>query len=157
MRAMVLRGAGGHLEMCDLPTPRPAPGQVLVKVEACGVCWTDLQILDGDLAAPKLPLVDKTECAALVGLLGIHELSVEDALQRLLLVARVNSPVERISEQLVGVLGSLPDDAASPATWRRALRFVCGLGLSRHRLLRSAVRSSRGPTPSRGSRARWPR
>ena len=41
----------------DLPDPEPGPGQVLLAVHACGVCRTDLHILDGELAEPKLPLV----------------------------------------------------------------------------------------------------
>jgi propanol-preferring alcohol dehydrogenase len=57
MRAMVLERQRRPLELAELPDPRPGPGQVLVSVSACGVCRTDLHILDGDLADPKLPLV----------------------------------------------------------------------------------------------------
>ena len=57
MRAMVLERAGEPLRMQRLPDPRPGPGQVLIAVGACGVCRTDLHILDGELAEPKLPLV----------------------------------------------------------------------------------------------------
>jgi propanol-preferring alcohol dehydrogenase len=57
MRAMVLERAGEPLRLTELPDPVPGPGQVLIRVRACGVCRTDLHILDGELAEPKLPLV----------------------------------------------------------------------------------------------------
>jgi propanol-preferring alcohol dehydrogenase len=57
MRAMVLERAGAPLSARDLPEPSPAPGEVLVRVKACGVCRTDLHIVDGELTEPKLPLV----------------------------------------------------------------------------------------------------
>jgi alcohol dehydrogenase, propanol-preferring len=57
MRAMVLERAGEPLRLEELPDPLPGPGQVLIRVHACGVCRTDLHILDGELAEPKLPLV----------------------------------------------------------------------------------------------------
>ena len=54
---MVLERAGGPLVATDMPEPEPGPGQVLLAVRACGVCRTDLHILDGELSEPKLPLV----------------------------------------------------------------------------------------------------
>ena len=54
---MVFTGGSPRLEPRDLPQPAPGPGEVLIRVEACGVCRTDLHILDGELAAPRLPLV----------------------------------------------------------------------------------------------------
>src|SRR5262249_20723236 len=54
---MVLRAAGSPLEAVELPQPRPAPGQLLLQVGACGVCRTDLHVVDGELSRPKLPLV----------------------------------------------------------------------------------------------------
>ncbi len=57
MQAMVLEAPGRPLVLKELPVPAPGPGQVLVKVNACGVCRTDLHILDGELAHPKLPLI----------------------------------------------------------------------------------------------------
>ncbi|MGC1165977.1 MAG: zinc-dependent alcohol dehydrogenase family protein [Solirubrobacterales bacterium] len=57
MRAMILERAGEPLRAAELPDPVPGPGQVLIRVHACGVCRTDLHILDGELAEPKLPLV----------------------------------------------------------------------------------------------------
>ena len=57
MKAMVLDTPGGPLRLSDLPDPEPAPSQVLLRVHACGVCRTDLHVLDGELPDPKLPLV----------------------------------------------------------------------------------------------------
>jgi len=54
---MVLERAGEPLCLLELPAPEPGPGQVLIAVHACGVCRTDLHILDGELSEPKLPLV----------------------------------------------------------------------------------------------------
>jgi propanol-preferring alcohol dehydrogenase len=54
---MVLAAPGRPLEAADLPTPRPGPGQVRLRVHACGVCRTDLHVADGELRDPKLPLV----------------------------------------------------------------------------------------------------
>ncbi|HAX25049.1 MAG TPA: alcohol dehydrogenase [Chloroflexi bacterium] len=57
MRAMILREAGQPLELAELPDPTPEAGQVLIRVHACGICRTDLHIVDGELTEPKLPLV----------------------------------------------------------------------------------------------------
>lgn len=57
MRAMVLERPGQPLVLRDLPVPEPGPGHVLLRVHACGVCRTDLHIVDGELPDPKLPLV----------------------------------------------------------------------------------------------------
>jgi alcohol dehydrogenase, propanol-preferring len=57
MRAMVLERQREPLRPAELPDPEPAPGQLLLSVAACGVCRTDLHIVDGELSEPKLPLV----------------------------------------------------------------------------------------------------
>ncbi len=57
MRAMLLDAPHTRLHLAELPVPTPGAGQVLLKVHACGVCHTDLHILDGELTEPKLPLV----------------------------------------------------------------------------------------------------
>jgi len=57
MQAMVLEKPGSPLILKDFPIPQTDPGQVLIKVGACGVCRTDLHIYEGDLAAPELPLI----------------------------------------------------------------------------------------------------
>ena len=70
MRAMLLRQPGRPLEMADLPIPVPQPGQVLIRVRACGVCRTDLHVIDGELPEPKLPLVPGHEIVGTVAALG---------------------------------------------------------------------------------------
>src|SRR5579883_3021646 len=57
MQAMVFEGRGKPLRLAGLPDPEPGPGGLLIRVSACGVCRTDLHVLDGDLPKPKLPLV----------------------------------------------------------------------------------------------------
>src|SRR5690349_15208355 len=56
MRAMVLGRAGAKLSLREVAMPVPDEGQVLLRVRACGVCRTDLHIVDGELERPKLPL-----------------------------------------------------------------------------------------------------
>src|SRR5215469_15639714 len=57
MNAMLLESARRPLRAAGIATPQPGPGQLLIKISACGVCRTDLHIFDGELARPKLPLV----------------------------------------------------------------------------------------------------
>ena len=57
MRAMLFEEAGRPLRLADIPIPEPTRTQVLIKVDACGVCRTDLHILEGELTPPKTPLV----------------------------------------------------------------------------------------------------
>lgn len=57
MRAMVLEKPGQPLKWLEVPVPQPGPEQVLMRVHTCGVCRTDLHVLDGELAHPKLPLI----------------------------------------------------------------------------------------------------
>jgi propanol-preferring alcohol dehydrogenase len=57
MTAMLLDEPGKPLRKAEIPVPRPGPGEILIRVNACGVCRTDLHILDGELDRPKLPLV----------------------------------------------------------------------------------------------------
>src|SRR5213596_958774 len=57
MRALVLDAARRPLRLAELPDPGPGPGQILLRVRACGVCRTDLHIVDGELTEPKIPLV----------------------------------------------------------------------------------------------------
>ncbi len=70
MKAMVLNRPGTPLEPVEYPDPEPGPGQVLVKVAACGVCRTDLHVVDGDLTEPKLPIVPGHEIVGTVAALG---------------------------------------------------------------------------------------
>jgi propanol-preferring alcohol dehydrogenase len=57
MRAMLLEKQRQPLKLAEVPVPQPGPRQVLIRVHTCGVCRTDLHVLDGDLNEPKLPLI----------------------------------------------------------------------------------------------------
>ena len=66
MRAMLFEKAGQPLRKAELPIPKPGPGQVLIRVRACAVCRTDLHIVDGELAQPKLPLIPGHEIVGII-------------------------------------------------------------------------------------------
>jgi propanol-preferring alcohol dehydrogenase len=70
MRAMVMDMAGQTLVMKDVPLPEPTAKQVLIKIIACGVCRTDLHIMDSELDQPKLPLILGHEIVGVVARLG---------------------------------------------------------------------------------------
>ena len=70
MRAMILEAQRQPLRPVDIPEPTPGPGQLLIEVNACGVCRTDLHIVDGDLTHPKLPLVTGHQIVGTVAALG---------------------------------------------------------------------------------------
>jgi propanol-preferring alcohol dehydrogenase len=66
MKAMILEKAGTPLILRDISRPKPHAAQVLIKIEACGVCRTDLHIVDGELTEPKLPLIPGHEIVGTV-------------------------------------------------------------------------------------------
>src|SRR5919106_2868849 len=70
MRGMLFEKPGKPLRLSEFARPTPAPGQVLIRVHACAVCRTDLHVLDGELAYPKLPLVPGHEIVGIVEQLG---------------------------------------------------------------------------------------
>ncbi len=70
MRAMVLDAAGSPLNLRRVKRPEPAAGQILVRVAACGVCRTDLHVVDGELTEPKRPLIPGHEIIGRVAALG---------------------------------------------------------------------------------------
>jgi propanol-preferring alcohol dehydrogenase len=70
MRAMVLHAPGRPLTEESWPSPEPGPGQVLARVGACGVCRTDLHLVDGELPNPKLPVVPGHQVAGVVEAVG---------------------------------------------------------------------------------------
>ncbi|BBU63482.1 alcohol dehydrogenase [Methylosinus sp. C49] len=70
MTAMVLRRPKTPLEAERRPLPRPAAGELLLAVEACGVCRTDLHVVDGELEHPKLPIVPGHEIVGRVAAIG---------------------------------------------------------------------------------------
>ena len=80
MRALVLDRPQAPLQLVDLPIPTPKPEQVLLQVLACGVCRTDLHIVDGELDQPKLPLIPGHQIVGIVEALGsnVRGLSIGD-------------------------------------------------------------------------------
>jgi alcohol dehydrogenase, propanol-preferring len=70
MRAMVFNEAGAPLQLQELPVPTPGPGQLLLRVSTCGICRTDLHIIDGELSEPKLPLIPGHQIVGRVTALG---------------------------------------------------------------------------------------
>src|SRR5450631_4212889 len=70
MHAMALDAPRKPLVMRERPVTVPAPGEILVKVAACGVCRTDLHVVDGELEHPKLPIVPGHEIVGRVAALG---------------------------------------------------------------------------------------
>ena len=67
---MLLRRQREPLRLEDVPAPEPGPGQVLLEVSVCGLCRTDLHVVDGDLDRPKLPLVPGHQVVGRVVQLG---------------------------------------------------------------------------------------
>ncbi len=74
MKAMVLRqpapAAGRPLALAELPRPEPGPGQVRLRVRACGVCHTDLHLVEGEIETPRLPVVPGHQVVGVVDALG---------------------------------------------------------------------------------------
>lgn len=70
MRAMVLEEVGKPLILKDAPCPTPKSDEVLIKIKTCGVCRTDLHIVDGELPHPKLPLILGHQVVGIVDKVG---------------------------------------------------------------------------------------
>lgn len=77
---MILDAPGQSLRVAELPVPTPQPEQVLLRVHACGICRTDLHIVDGELTQPKLPLVPGHQIVATVEATGerVEQFAVGD-------------------------------------------------------------------------------
>jgi propanol-preferring alcohol dehydrogenase len=71
MRAMLLDSAPGTLRLAMLPDPKPGRGQLLVRVHTCGVCRTDLHVVDGELPHAKTPIIPGHEIVGTVAQLGV--------------------------------------------------------------------------------------
>jgi len=71
MHAMVLKKLRTALEWTELADPEPGPGEIRVKVSACGVCRTDLHVVDGELPDPKLPVVPGHEIVGRIDRIGV--------------------------------------------------------------------------------------
>ncbi len=71
MHAMMLTKPGTALQWVHLPERQPARGQIRVRITACGVCRTDLHVVDGDLPHPKLPIIPGHEIVGRIDALGV--------------------------------------------------------------------------------------
>jgi len=74
MKAMLIKNTGPvsptSLKEADIPDPEPGVGEIRIRIEACGVCRTDLHIVEGDLPLPKLPLIPGHQVVGTVKALG---------------------------------------------------------------------------------------
>jgi propanol-preferring alcohol dehydrogenase len=70
MRAQILDRPGTTLRLIELPVPAAGPGALQIKVEACGVCRTDLHLIDGELPDPSLPIIPGHEIVGRVSAIG---------------------------------------------------------------------------------------
>jgi propanol-preferring alcohol dehydrogenase len=70
MQAMVLKRPGAALEWTELPDHQPGLGEIRVKVTACGVCRTDLHVLDGELPNPQTPIIPGHEIVGRIDAMG---------------------------------------------------------------------------------------
>ena len=70
MQAMVLQQVGAALAWTDLPDRQPGPGQIRVKIAACGVCRTDLHVIDGELPDPIVPIIPGHEIVGRIDAIG---------------------------------------------------------------------------------------
>jgi propanol-preferring alcohol dehydrogenase len=70
MRAMMLNKIGAPLEWTELADPEPGPDEIRIKVSACGVCRTDLHVVDGELPDPKVPIIPGHEIVGRIDAIG---------------------------------------------------------------------------------------
>jgi propanol-preferring alcohol dehydrogenase len=68
---MMLLRPGNPLQWCELEDPTPAANEIRISVSACGVCRTDLHVVDGDLPEPKLPIIPGHEIVGRIDMLGV--------------------------------------------------------------------------------------
>ncbi len=150
MRAMLLEAAGGILHERDLPEPAPGPGQLLVRVQTCGVCRSDLHVMDGDLSDPKLPLGTRESLRS--G--ALHRVSDRWGLRRGLHRRRalLLSDPRRLRRPAGGATPVRRADRISCASHGRGRAATGGAG-RRHRVRSGGRPGSRGP-PRRGQGGR---
>jgi propanol-preferring alcohol dehydrogenase len=70
MRAMVLNKVGAALQWTELPDRQPGPGEIRIRVGACGVCRTDLHVADGELPHPQVPIIPGHEIVGRIDAIG---------------------------------------------------------------------------------------
>lgn len=77
MHAMVLKNLKSPLEYLELADPQPGPGEIRVRVAACGVCRTDLHVVDGELPQPRVPIVPGHEIVGRIDAIGADVAGLE--------------------------------------------------------------------------------
>lgn len=70
MQAMISTGIGAALQWIELPDRLPGPGQVRVAIDACGVCRTDLHVVDGELPDARFPIIPGHEIVGRIDAVG---------------------------------------------------------------------------------------
>ena len=158
MRAMVLARTGERLAMEERPEPAPGPGQVRVRVEACGVCRTDLHVVDGELPDPKLPIVPGHEIVGRVEAAG-DGVALAPGTASAWLGSAMLAAIAPIAEARARTcatrrcLPALPATAALPP-----MRSPTRLSSSHspRTSIRSRPRRSCAPASSAGARSKWP-
>ncbi|MBD3258812.1 alcohol dehydrogenase catalytic domain-containing protein, partial [candidate division GN15 bacterium] len=70
MKAMILEKPKQPMKLVDLPKPEPDAGQLRVKVSVCGICRTDLHVVDGDLTEPNLPIIPGHQIVGRIDAIG---------------------------------------------------------------------------------------
>ena len=130
MKAMQLAAPRSALRLVDLPAPRPGPGQLLIKVRACGVCRTDLHVVDGDLMQGKMPIIPGHE---IIGTIVEYFKDKEDV--RILVLPDHATPIEKrthVSDPVGFVMfgkGISPDGSmvySEAASKAKGLKFKSG-------------------------------
>ena len=82
MHAMVLKKLGAALEWTELADRQPGPGEIRVKVAACGVCRTDLHVIDGELPDPQVPIIPGHEIVGRIDAISCPELAQVGVMMR---------------------------------------------------------------------------
>ena len=157
MRAMILERPGQPLAAVDRARPDPGEGQVLLRVAACGVCRTDLHVLDGELTDPKLPLVLGHEIVGTVVDIGAgverFEIGKRVGVPWLGWTCGVCASAASGRENLCDARGSPATRSmgAMPSTWWRTRGTASHSG-GRRRRRRGAAALRRADRPSRAPR-----
>ncbi len=112
MQAMVLTKLREPLEWTDIPDRQPGPGEIRVRVTACGVCRTDLHVVDGELPDPHVPIIPGHEIVGRIDMLGA-------GVEGLRLGERVGIPWLRSHQRRLPVLRHAAGEFVRPSAVHR--------------------------------------
>ena len=138
MKAMMLHKPKTPLEWSDLPDRQPGPGEIRVKVLACGVCRTDLHVVDGELPDPKSPIIPGHEIVGRIDAIGagVAALSLASGSEfRGSAAPAASAPIARDTTKICAIIRSSPDTRATAGSRRRR----SPMGASLFRSARSAA------------------